>query len=297
MKILIGGASGFLGTHLVPVLRDAGHEVVAIRRAPSDRTSRGMAEVGWDEDVLARELEDAGAVVNLAGANLFARRWSPAFKEELRRSRIETTRMLVRALGRASRRPSVFVSGSAVGYYGPRQAEELGELAASGGDFLALLCEEWEREARAAEALAVRVVRLRTGMVLGRGGGALGRMALPYRLFAGGTVGSGRQWISWIHVQDLVAMIRFAIENDAVRGALNATAPGAVPMREFCRTLARVLHRPNLFPAPAFLLRLALGEVAQVVTTGQRALPRKALDRGFSFCFPDLEPALRDLLG
>jgi len=301
MKILVGGASGFVGRHLVPVLREGagqggGNEVIAITRDPSRPHPDGIRAVGWDEATLAAELEGAGAVVNLAGENLFARRWSPAFKERIRKSRIEPTRTLVRALGAVRQRPNVLVSASAVGYYGPRQSEELGELATSGGDFLGLLCEEWEQEARKAESLAMRVVLLRIGVVLGREGGALERMAMPYRLFVGGTVGTGRQWISWIHVHDLVRLVRFAIENDGVMGGLNATAPDSVPMRDFGRTLARVLRRPNLFPAPAFLLRLALGEVSDVVTKGQRAVPKKALERGFAFRYPDLEPALRDLL-
>jgi len=245
-------------------------------------------------------LSDCDAVVHLAGENIFARRWNDAFKTLLRDSRVRSTQHVVQALARSPRTlqgtPKVLVNASAIGYYGPRGDEELTEEAAPGSDALARICIEWEQAARAAEALGVRVALVRIGIVLDRQGGALAKMLTPFRLFAGGPAGSGRQWMSWIHHDDLVGLFLLALDNENATGPLNGTAPNPVTNKEFAQTLGRVLHRPSFLPTPGIALRLGLGEVAQVILEGQRVMPKRALALGYSFRFPTLEPALADVL-
>jgi len=242
------------------------------------------------------EANEIEAVVNLAGAPIVARRWSARRKQEIRDSRIGTTEKLLRWMTPQLRRPHVLISGSAVGYYGPRDDTPLDESAPAGDDFAAQLCRDWEHEAMEAEALGLRVCRLRTGVVLGPDGGALQKMRLPFQLGLGGPIGDGRQWLSWIHREDLVAMIQWLLEQDSAGGAYNGTAPEPVPQREFARTLGRVLHRPALLPTPAFALRLALGEAATMLLTGQRVLPVHAMAEGFDFRYPNLQGALQEVL-
>src|SRR5690606_31494290 len=237
---------------------------------------------------------DADAVVNLAGAGI-ARRWTRAAKRLILDSRVRTTEAVVRALQRAGG-PRVLVNASAVGYYGPRGDERVTEREGPGDDFLARVCRAWEAAAVEAERAGVRVVRLRTGFVVGRGGG-LRLMALPFRLFVGGPLGSGRQWMPWIHIEDVVGMIRFALDRDDVSGPLNVSAPEPVRNRDFAWGLGGVLGRPSVFPAPALALRLVMGEAADMILTGQRAVPEAALAAGYRFRFTDPEAALRDVLG
>ena len=294
MNVVIAGGSGFLGTALVTRLRADGDRVQVLSRHP-----QGAGEIGWDPDGTvgpwATALEEADAVVNLAGESIAGRRWTTARKARIRDSRLRATRSLAGALQQARRRPPVFVSASAIGYYGPRGDEPITEQTPPGDDFLSSVCRDWEAEALRAAA-ATRVVLLRTGIVLSRDGGALPQMALPFRLFGGGPVGSGRQYYAWVHIDDWVSMARWAMRMPEVSGPINVTAPAPVPNREFARTLGRVLHRPSFMPAPAFALRLALGEMADaLLLTGQRAIPARAQAHGFRFKYPDLEPALRDI--
>lgn len=294
MRILITGGSGFIGQALCEQLQRAGHRLTVWSRHPRQAAQR-LSGVHVIEDLAeANEIE---AVVNLAGAPIVARRWSTQRKQEIRDSRIGVTEKLLRWMAPQLRRPHVLVSGSAVGYYGPRDDTPLDESAPAGEDFAALLCRDWEHEAMEAEALGLRVCRLRTGVVLGANGGALEKMLLPFRLGLGGPMGDGRQWLSWIHREDLVNLIQWLLEHEQAGGAYNGTAPEPVPQREFARTLGRVLHRPAVLPMPAFALRLALGEAASMLLTGQRVLPVHAMAEGFMFRYPNLQGALREVLG
>lgn len=293
MRILITGGSGFIGQALCAQLQRVGHRLTVWSRHPRQTAPR-LPGVHVIEDLAeANEIE---AVVNLAGAPIVARRWSTRRKQEIRDSRIGTTEKLLRWMTPQLRRPHVLISGSAVGYYGPRDHTPLDESAPAGDDFAAQLCRDWEHEAMEAEALGLRVCRLRTGVVLGPDGGALQKMRLPFQLGLGGPIGDGRQWLSWIHREDLVAMIQWLLEQDSAGGAYNGTAPEPVPQREFARTLGRVLHRPALLPTPAFALRLALGEAATMLLTGQRVLPVHAMAEGFDFRYPNLQGALQEVL-
>jgi uncharacterized protein (TIGR01777 family) len=303
VKVVVTGATGFIGTPLCRALRTAGAEVVALTRraAPArELLGEGIGVAEWDarspgawEEVLA----GAQGVINLAGEPLVGRAWTSRQKEVLRASRVETTRALVAAMGKTSARPEVLLSASAVGYYGPHGDETLTEESPPGSDFLGGLVREWEAAAEAAKPLGVRVARLRLGVVLGEGGGALAKMAPPFRFFLGGPLGSGQQWVSWVHRDDVIGIALWALENGAVRGAVNVTAPQPVPMREFARALGRALGRPSWAPVPAPALRVLMGEMADVLLTGQRVLPEVARSLGYRFRFPDLDGALRSILG
>jgi uncharacterized protein (TIGR01777 family) len=300
MKILLAGGSGFLGSALGSRLIADGHDVVVLTRGttlPSPRSHLTFATWIPDGNVGAwsTELIGAGAVVNLAGESIAARRWSVEQKERLRKSRLLATRSLTAAMRAMQNPPPVFVSASAVGYYGDRGEETITESSAPGSDFLASLCREWE--AAAAEAAVTRVAFVRTGIVLDRREGALAKMLLPFRLFAGGPLGSGRQYMPWIHKDDWTRLTAWIVQNDGARGPVNATAPAPVTNAEFSKALGQALHRPSLMPAPAFALRLALGEMADALLLGgQRALPVRATDLGFSFNFPTVDEALADVL-
>jgi uncharacterized protein (TIGR01777 family) len=304
MKIVIAGGSGFLGTALSSHLIGNGHEVVILTRKSSpavqDSRENHPAMVSWTPDgqlgPWAKALTGAAAVVNLAGESIAARRWSPAQKDRLRQSRLVATRSLTAAIRAARITPPVLISASAVGYYGDRGEETLTEASAPGTDFLAKLCVEWE--AAAAEAAAVtRVALVRTGIVLDRRDGALAKMLLPFRLFAGGPLGSGRQFMPWIHREDWIRLVAWMIQHEGARGPVNATAPSPVTNAEFSKALGQALHRPSFMPAPALALRIALGEMADaLLLSGQRALPVRASDLGFSFKFTTVDAALADVL-
>lgn len=296
MKIVLAGATGFLGRPLVAALGSAGHGLVSLTRRPRGRG--GAREVAWTPDgsagPWAAEIDGADTVVNLAGESIAGGRWTDSRKQALRDSRLLSTRSLVAAIEQAARRPGLLLSSSAVGYYGPRGEERIDEREGPGDDFLATLSVEWENAALAAARLGTRVVLLRTGLVLERDGGALAAMLTPFKLGAGGPLGSGRQYWPWIHRDDWVALASFLITRPEASGPVNATAPEPVSNEEFSRTLARVLGRPCLFRAPAFLLRLAMGEMAEaLLLEGQRVVPARAEEMGFSFRYRELEPALR----
>jgi hypothetical protein len=278
MRIVVTGGTGFIGRALAVRLRAGGDDVLVPPRG----------------DVSA--IDGAGAVVNLAGEPI-AQRWTAGTKRKIEESRTEGTRRLVAAIAAAKVRPSVLVSASAVGYYGARGDEELDEEAPPGDDFLARLCVRWEEAASAAASLGVRVVRIRTGVVLAVDGGALAKMLPAFRALAGGPVGTGRQWMSWIHRDDLVSLVLFALGNPEARGALNGTAPAPVRNAEFASALGLALHRPAVVPAPAPVLRLVFGEMATILLEGQRVVPKRALALGFSFRHPDLPSALAAALG
>ena len=278
MNIIISGASGFIGRQLMKSLAHAGHSVQALsRRAP-----------------FAESLREADVIIHLAGEPV-AQRWTAEAKRRILESRVAGTRNLVQALARLPRKPEALICASAIGYYGSRGDEILTESSAPGSGFLPEVCVAWEREAQAAESFGIRVVRVRTGLVLAAGGGALQRMLPPFRMGVGGRLGSGRQWMSWIHLEDLTAMFQFAVESQ-VRGPLNGVAPQPATNSEFTRELAQALWRPAVFPVPEFALRLLFGEMADVLLASQRVVPAAAEAAGFRFRFPQLAPALAALL-
>jgi uncharacterized protein (TIGR01777 family) len=295
VRIVIAGGTGLLGAALVRELTRDGVAVTVLTRRPRQPQQVRWDPYGSEASEWAHTLDGADAVVNLVGASI-NRRWTPAYKRELWNSRVRATRTLVAAMKSVRRVPAVFVSGSAVGIYGNRGDEAVTEQTPPGSDFLATLAAQWESEALAARP-AARVVLVRSGIVLDRHAGALPRMALPFRLFGGGRLGSGRQYISWIHRNDWTSMVRWAMANASVTGPLNATAPNPLMNMEFARTLGRVLRRPAFVPAPEFALRLALGEMADVVLGGQRVIPVVASSLGFSFQYPLLEGALQAIYG
>lgn len=301
MKILVTGSTGLVGTALVSTLARDGNTVCRLMRPQSaaSREARDGFDVAWNPATgeLGGAAVGADAVVNLAGASIAGGRWTKTRKELLRTSRIDTTRALVNALAKMSARPRVLVSASAIGIYGDRGDEMLTEESKPGSDFLADLAREWEAEALKAEALGIRVVLARFGIILARHGGALAKMLLPFKLGAGGRLGSGKQWMSWVTLEDVVGVLKFVLENSSVRGAVNVVAPEPMQNTEFTRVLAKTLHRPALFPAPAIALRLALGEMADaLLLSSQRVVPQKLRQLGYSFLHSDLPSALRAVL-
>jgi uncharacterized protein len=304
MRILIAGGSGFLGSHLTAALTTAGHDVnILSRRADlvSAISTRGQRTIAWTPDgsagPWAKTCDSIDAIVNLAGASIGEGRWSPARKTALVASRVNATRSLVRFVEQASPRPSLLINASAVGFYGDRGSDILTEDATAGSDFLASLCGKWETEARRAQDVGTRVVLLRTGLVLDPGGGALARMLLPFKLFAGGPFGTGRQFVSWIHRDDWVALVLWLLDAQNLAGPVNATAPSPVTNAEFARALGRALHRPSWLPAPAFALKVALGEMADpLLLFSQRVMPDRASRAGFLFRYATIERAFANLL-
>ena len=295
MRITVTGATGLIGTKIVTALRERGDEVTVLSRRPGEALRRlGVEAIGGQPEREAAPVDALAGrdgVVHLAGEPI-AQRWTRESKHRIRASREVGTRRLVDGLGQALPRPGVLVTASAVGYYGPRSDELLGENASPGAGFLADVCEAWEGAAAAAAALGVRVVTLRTGVLLDRADGALARMLPPFRLGVGGPVAGGGQYISWIAPDDLVRLYLAALDDPEWRGPVNATAPEPVTNRELAHALGRVLRRPALLPIPGFALRALYGEMASVVTTGQRAIPARALDHGFEFRHADIGGAL-----
>jgi uncharacterized protein len=304
MRVAVTGATGMIGSAVVRALVERGDEVTALsRNAERAAEVLGVPAETWADPEAERPPLDAlrgrDAVVHLLG-EVIAQRWSDEAKREIRDSRVLSTRNLVAALGElaAEERPRVLVSGSGAGWYGQRGDERLDESAAEpGDDFLAQLSHDWEAEARAAEELGVRVVLSRTGVVLSDSGGALEKMLPFFKAGIGGPVAGGRQYVPWVHRDDVVGATIFALDNEAMRGPVNVTAPEPVTNRELSRTLGRVLRRPAFAPVPALAVKTLYGEMAQIVTTGQRAVPARLTELGYSFRQPDLEPALKDATG
>jgi uncharacterized protein (TIGR01777 family) len=304
MRIFLMGGTGLVGSRLIRRLLDRKDQVVLLTRRPE------VARQKWGDAVRVVEgdpmqagpwtsaADDSDAVVNLVGEGVFNRRWSAAFKQTLYDSRIKSTENVVQALAKSPRtaggQAKALVNASAIGYYGPHGDEELTEDSPPGDDFLARLCVDWEKAARAAEAHGVRTAVVRIGVVLDRAGGALRQMLTPFKLFVGGPVGSGRQFVSWIHHADLVGLILLALDNAEVSGPMNGTAPQPVTNKQFSKALGRALGRPSFLPTPKLALRVMLGPVASLVTTGQRVLPKRALGLGYQFKFAEIDAAMHD---
>jgi uncharacterized protein len=296
MNILITGASGLIGSRLVPLLESAGHQVVRlVRRPPQDERERQWNPTA--EQLEPELFEGAEAVIHLAGENIGEGRWTAARKERLRESRVHGTRILAEALSQLDPLPKAFVVASAIGYYGDRGDEVLTEASPPANDFLGQLCQDWEAAADPAREQGIRCVHVRTGVVLSSQGGALAKMLLPFKLGVGGVMGNGRQYWSWISLEDAARMFQFAVENESLSGPVNGTAPHPVTNREFTKTLGQVLKRPTIFPMPAFAARLALGEMADaLILASARVLPERAGQEGFQFTHADLAAALRAAL-
>ncbi|MFO0810643.1 MAG: TIGR01777 family oxidoreductase [Gemmataceae bacterium] len=301
MKVFVTGGTGLIGSRLIRALRKRGDEVMAL-----SRQADAWERVGQDVTVIQGDPTQPGdwqdalaacdGVVNLAGAGVFDKRWNAAYKQTMRDSRVNGTANVVAALAKPGAACKVLVNGSAIGYYGPHGDEELTEDSPNGNDFMAKLCAEWEATARNAEASGVRVAMIRTGVVLDRRGGALKQLLLPFQIGAGGPVGSGRQYLSWIHHADIVGIMLLALDHAEARGPINGTAPQPVTNKAFGKALGAALGRPAFMPTPGFGLRLVLGEVAQMVTTGQRVIPAKAKALGYQFQYPEIGAAFRSIL-
>lgn len=303
MRVLITGGTGLIGRQLSRALAAEGHEVIVLTRAP-DRVKNvpagiklqkwdGQSVEGWGELV-----DGAGAIVNLAGAGIADRRWSRERKQEIRQSRINAGKAILEAIAAASAKPSVLIQASAVGYYGTRTGDtQVTESFSPGGDFLPKVCFDWEASTAAVKKYGVRRAVIRTGVVLSNEGGAFPKQVLPFKLFIGGPVGSGKQWYPWIHIEDEVRAIRFLIANENAEGPFNLCAPNPVTNKEFSKLIGEILGRPSFLPAPAFALRLLFGEMAVVLLEGQRAVPQRLLELGFRFKYETPRAALQNLLG
>ncbi len=301
MRILIAGGTGLIGTALVKSLRDNGNEVIILTRAPEQAGERAVSGVRlemWDgrsTEGWGPLVEEVDAIVNLAGEGIADGRWTAARKRRIRDSRVEAGQALVAAVAEADAKPDVVIQSSAVGYYGPCADEILTEEAAAGSDFLAEVCVEWEASTVGVEEMGVRRPVIRTGVVLSAEGGAFPRMALPFRLFAGGPLGSGKQYFPWIHIDDEVAAIRFLLSSETASGPYNLTAPDPLKNRDFVRLLGRAMRRPAIVPTPSFALKAIFGEMSTVLLDGQRAVPARLQEAGFEYAYTDAGGALKDL--
>ena len=301
MRIIITGGTGLIGSALAANLANDGHEVILLSRAPERaallpsgvRAERwdGRTATGWGP--LA---DGAGAIVNLAGEGIASGRWTEERKRRIRESRVNAGQAVVEAVKAAVKKPGVVIQSSAVGYYGVHDDEEISESTPAGSDYLAGVAVAWENSTAPMETLGVRRAIIRTGVVLSKKGGALPQMLLPFKLFAGGPLGSGKQWLPWIHIADEVSAIRFLMENRRASGPFNLCAPNPLTNAEFGRVVGRVIGRPAMMPTPAFALRLVFGEMATVLLDGQRQMPKRLIELGFAFRFPSAEAALRDIL-
>jgi uncharacterized protein (TIGR01777 family) len=305
MKVAISGATGFVGSRLVKYLHKQGHRVLVLTRNTTHAQKVFPNKAFPNLEIFAYTPTASGAwqqaiascdgVVNLAGEPIGEGRWTPARKQEILNSRKLSTQKIVAAIASALPKPSVLVNASAIGYYGTSETATFDETSPPGNDFLAQVCQAWEAEAQKVTDYNVRLVILRFGIVLGLGG-ALGKMITPFKLFAGGPIGSGRQWFSWIHIDDLVNLIYQALTKQEFWGVYNATSPHPVTMGQLCQTIGKVMHRPCWLPVPSFVIEALLGEGAIVVLEGQRVLPKRTLESGFQFQYPDLQPALQEIL-
>ncbi len=298
MKILVTGSTGLVGSALIPVLEAKGHQIVRlVRTAPKNRET----EIFWDIEkgtLNADELEGIDAAVHLAGENLAEGRWTEEKKRRILESRAKGTRLLSEALAKLKRKPQVLVSASAVGFYGNRGDELLTEQSSSGSDFVSEVCREWELATQPAAQAGVRVVNLRFGVIFSRESGALKKMLFPFKMGVGGKLGSGQQYMSWITVDDAVGVIEFAIENESLRGPVNAVAPDAVTNKEFTKALGSALSRPTIFPVPKFAARLVFGEMAdETLLSSQRVEPQRLKEEGYAFKYPEIKSALKHVLG
>ncbi|TEB16676.1 Epimerase family protein [Pelotomaculum sp. FP] len=300
MKALIFGGTGFIGRNLCNELLSAGYRVSIVSRNPQKAglSGSGAEAVAWSVSAGALPVElldGVTLIINLAGESIGNRRWTQPVKEEILNSRVQITQAIVNAIKQQRFIPRVLINASAIGFYGPRGDAEITESTPAGHDFLAKVCQAWEEEALKAQTSGVRVVVVRIGVVIGDAG-ALARMKAPFRFYVGGPLGTGAQWMSWIHVKDLTRLIRFAAENENMNGPVNATAPELVRMKDFCNTLGQVMGRPSWLRVPGFLLKVVLGEMSNILLNSQRVLPDKILKEGFLFRFPVLKNALEDII-
>ena len=301
MKIIVAGGTGFIGTPLITRLLRDGHAVTVLTRSPKKIVSshNSLSAVQWDAKTQGGwvgVVDGADAIINLTGELIAGKRWTRRQKDVILASRVESTRALVTAIEHAQKKPSVLINNSAVGFYGDVPDGDVSETAPAGTDFLAQVCLNWEAEALVAKKFGVRVVTPRLGVVLAPRGGALARLVVPFRFFAGGYVGTGRQWFPWIHIDDLIGGFVFLLAHPSVEGPVNFVAPHAVTMKEFARTLGEVMHRPSWTSVPSFVLRIALGEMAEMLLTGQRVIPQKLLEAGYRFEYATANGALTDIL-
>ncbi|MCI0376563.1 MAG: TIGR01777 family oxidoreductase [Gemmataceae bacterium] len=305
MRVFVTGGTGLVGGRLVKKLLERGDQPVVLTRRAD------VAKEMWGSDVAvvsgdpmqagtwSESIRECDAVINLVGEGVFNRRWKSWFKQMLVDSRVRSTANVAAALAKEPRNAGgaakVLVSASAIGIYGSTGDQELTEASPAGDDFLAKLCIDWEKATQPVQQAGVRTVIVRVGVVLDRNGGALKKMLTPFKMFVGGTIGSGKQYVSWIHHADMVGLLLFALDNAQAAGPLNGTAPNPVNNKQFAKALGRAVHRPSFFWTPGFMLRMALGQAANIITTGQRVLPKKALDLGYSFKFPEIDGALKDI--
>jgi uncharacterized protein (TIGR01777 family) len=299
MKILLTGGTGLIGSQLVRLLLDRGHQVVILTRNLAGKPAMtGVQYAAWDGKIdgsWVKLMPAIDAVVNLAGENIGGHLWTPAHKELVRTSRVQAGKVLVEAIRQSSRKPDLFIQSSAIGYYGPSGDQPLGEDAPSGRDWQSDICREWEGVTQPLDAMGIRRLVIRSGVVLSLDGGAFPRLLLPFKLFAGGPIGSGRQWLSWIHWRDEIEAISHLIHHTGAEGVYNLTAPEAMSNAEFGRLLGRVIKRPYWFPTPGFAIRLVLGEMSTLVLDGQRVFPQRLIESGFQFRFAKVQDALMDL--
>lgn len=301
MKIIITGGSGLIGSALAKDLSENGYEVIVLSRSPlavQEKLTPGVRCLGWDGQTSqgwGDLASGAKAIVNLAGANISGGRWTPARKRLILQSRLQAGQAVTQAFQTASPKPEALVQASAVGYYGPHGDEPVTEETAKGQDFLAHVCAEWEASTAGVEQAGVRRVIIRTGVALAKQGGAFPLMALPYRLYIGGPIGSGKQWLPWISLKDEVGAIRFLIEDSMASGIYNFSSPNPTTNKSFGQVLGEVLRRPSYLPVPAFFLKLLFGEMATILLDGQRQIPERLVRQGYVFRFPDLELAIRDI--
>lgn len=299
MKAVLAGATGFIGRQIVRRMRSAGHQVVVLTRRPTTSLNDGVTAVSWDGRMMGdwiRSIDQSDIIVNLTGESLAAKRWTEEQKQILELSRVESTRILVEAMGKMTSKPAALINASAVGYYGSVPEGDVDESHPASKDFLGRLCEKWESEAMKATEYGVRAVCIRLGIVLGRQGGALEKVIPPFKMYIGGHFGTGAQWFSWIHEEDVVASIFHIIETPSLSGPVNLTAPNPVRNKEFCRILGTVIGRPSWLRVSSFALNLVLGEFAQSLLGGQRVIPKKLTESGYSFKYEDLKEALQDIL-
>lgn len=297
MKILVTGSSGLVGSQLIPFLNSQGHEVVPLIR----NKNHGSDDIFWDpenEEIDFSSLNGFDAVVHLAGENIANKRWSPEQKQKIKNSRVKGTKFLCESLSKLNKPPKVLISASAIGFYGNRPNEVLHEHSDHGHEFLSSTCQEWEEATRDAKAAEIRVVHARFGVILSTRGGAMSKLLLPFQLGAGGIIGDGKQYMSWVDIEDVVGAIYHAIQDEQISGPMNVTAPNPVTNHEFTKTLGKVLFRPTIFPMPAFAARLAFGEMADALLMSSSFVePRTLQDNGYKFQYPDIESSLRHLLG
>ena len=302
-KVVIAGATGLIGSRLSMQLAKSDYKVSALVRNPEKAFESlqhyNIELIEWSIEtsvnVTAEFIDGADGVINLAGASVAGKRWNDSVKQELYDSRILSTRQLANAIRMCQNIPAVFIVSNGTGFYGDRKNEKLTEEASAGGDFLAKLCADWEKEALAVSNLC-RVVSVRTGVVLAKDDGALKELSKPFKYFLGGWLGSGKQWFPWVHIEDVISIFKFALENDSIKGAINAVSPETVTNKEFCKDLGKEMNKPCLFPVPGFVLKLAAGEFAFSLLTGQKVIPEKLKKNNFEFRFNKLKPALENLL-